>query len=351
MTSSRRFLVFQTAFPGDVLLTLPLLQHLRRSFPAAHIACVTIPLAGELLRNHPAVSARILFDKRGEQRGIGGLFSLANRLRSDRYDTAIIPHRSLRSALAVALAGIPRRVGFDKSAGRILLTDVVRYDSTLHEIDRNLSLLGPLDLTASTADLPSLYPGSEEIAGVDEFLRQWHSAGGQATPLVALAPGSVWATKRWPAERYSALGRLLTDRGFSLVLLGSADDAALCAEVVSAVGSRRATSAAGKFSLLGAAELIRRCAMLVSNDSAPMHIAVAMRVPVIAIFGPTVPAFGFAPRGPRDSVIGQEGLACRPCSIHGGPRCPIDTFECMLSITAAQVLARAEPILQQHVPG
>jgi heptosyltransferase-2 len=157
--------------------------------------------------------------------------------------------------------------------------------------------------------------------------------------IVALAPGSVWATKRWPEEYYAALGRLLDDHGFSVVLVGGEDDRELCTRIADTFPGRRALVAAGKLTLLQSAELLRRCRIVVTNDSAPMHLAVAVATPVVAIYGATVPSFGFAPRGPRDRVVEREGLSCRPCGIHGGNSCPIGTFACMLEVQPGQVFS------------
>lgn len=337
MSNSRRFVVFQTAFPGDVVLTLPLIQQLRQLFPDAFTGFVTIPGTADLLSNHPAVSERIVFDKRGADGGIAGIFRFAKKLRLGRFDTAIVPHRSLRSALVVFLAGIPRRIGFTRSAGRFLLTDVVEYDESAHEIDRNLSLLGPLGVGAKQQRMPSLYPDYAAVEKVDQFIRAWRAGGGSGEPLVALAPGSVWATKRWPADRFAKLGRLLIRSGYGVVLIGSREERAMCGELMNSAGSPNVLNGAGDFSLLESAELIRRCELIVSNDSAPVHLAGAMRVPVVAIYGATVPRFGFAPRGNQDAIVEREGLACRPCGIHGGQRCPLGTFECMLTIPPEQV--------------
>ena len=336
MTQPRSVLVLQTAFAGDVVLTLPLMQLLRERFPEAEITAVTIPGAIELVAGHPAVTRALPYDKRGSDRGIRGLLRMAARLRAVGCDAALIPHRSLRSALLAYAARIPVRIGFDTSAGRFLFTELVRYVPSDHEIARNLALAGPLGLDAGGMVLPRLYPSPADLRSVDAFVRE--RCGGAGRARIAVAPGSVWATKRWPEEEFAALIRLLVERDFTVVLVGGAGDRGLCARLAGAAGNGAVADAAGRFSLTGSAALIGRCRALVSNDSAPVHLAVAMGVPVVAVFGPTVPRFGFAPAGPRDVVVEVEGLECRPCSIHGGNRCPIGTFDCMKRIAAGRVL-------------
>jgi len=351
MTGPRRILLFQTAFPGDVVLLLPLAEALRRTFPRAHIAAVTIPAAAELLANHPAVDEIIRYDKRGSQRGIAGANALARTLRQKRFDTALIPHRSIRSAALCARAGIPKRIGFSTSAGRLFLTVTVRYDPSMHEIRRNLSLAGPLGISEEGLPLPSLYPSASDVAAVDALLKGWRGLRGTGGEWVAVAPGSIWNTKRWPHDRFAQMIRQLLSRGLAVVLIGGTSDEELCRQIAEGTDSHDVLNAAGRLSLLQSAELIRRCTVLVSNDSAPMHLAVAMRVPVVAIFGATVPRFGFAPAGRADSVVEKVGLSCRPCGIHGGKVCPVGTFECMLSIEAGRVTAEVLALRQRLQKG
>ena len=342
MHNPSRILVFQTAFLGDVILTLPLVQIIQREFPAAEIDVVTTPAAAEILRNHPAVHRTIPYDKRGTQRGVGGIWSLASDLRRRKYDIALVPHRSLRSAVVTALAGIPVRAAFETSAGRFLFTDLVPYDKHAHEVERNLAFFKIFGVAHPRKELPTLYPSVEDVAKVTTFLFVNHI--GKDEPLIAIAPGSVWNTKRWPAERFAGLVRMVVRGGKKVVLVGGGEDERLCREIVESVGSSGVTVAAGKLTILQSAELLRRCQFIVTNDSAPMHLAVAMRTPVVAIFGATVPAFGFAPYGEKDIVVETEGLTCRPCSIHGSDKCPIGTFECMWKISPETVLLKAATI-------
>jgi heptosyltransferase-2 len=131
VNTARKFVVVQTAFPGDVVLTLPVFQTLRRRFPGAWIAGVVTPGAAPLLENHPAIDEVIEFDKRRRDRGFAGLWRLAARLRGSRCDVVIVPHRSVRSAVLTFLARIPHRIGFTTSAGAVLFTQRVPYRKDL----------------------------------------------------------------------------------------------------------------------------------------------------------------------------------------------------------------------------
>jgi heptosyltransferase-2 len=336
--------IVQTAFVGDVVLTLQLAQVMRQTFPNASIDLVVIPRAAELLTNHPSINTVLLYDKRGNDRGIAGFIRQVKRLRSRQYDVAIIPHRSLRSAALVRLAKIPRRIGFHTSAGRRLFTDVVRYENEIHEVDRNLSLLKPLSVQLPDREYPQVCPSYHDRKRVSHFLSE-HGIQ-HIHSLIAIAPGTAWNTKRWHSDRFAELARKLVATGFWVILIGGKEDVDLCSTIERECRSRRVCSAAGKFSLLQSAELIHRCKLLVANDSAPVHLAVAVRTPVVAIFGATVPEFGFAPYGERDTVIEIRGLKCRPCSIHGSARCPIGTFECMKKISSDMVFQKAMDVVK-----
>jgi heptosyltransferase-2 len=335
MSARPRFLIIHTAFIGDVVLALPLAQALRVSKPDAHVAMLVIPAAAAALRNHPALDEVIVYDKKGGDRGLRAGFMIAQQLKIRRFDVALVPHRSLRSALLAWYARIPRRIGFATSAGRALLTDRVGYDATAHEIVRNLNLLVPLGIRPPATELPLVYPGPDDTSAVDSLLSHAEAREGNVRRqnLVALAPGSVWNTKRWPQEHFATLGAKLLKDGYDLVLVGGPADEGVCRTIASAFDPHRVVNAAGRLTLLQSAELIRRCLVLISNDSAPQHLAVAVRTPVVTLFGATVPEFGFAPAGAHDRALGVPGLSCRPCSIHGGVRCPISTFLCMKSLS------------------
>jgi len=332
-------LVVQTSFLGDTVLTTPLLVQLARRGP---VDIVTTPAAATLLANHPAVRRVIPYDKRGVDSGLGGLISLAQKLREGKYDIALLAQGSWRSSALALVAGIPSRVGFDTSSGRWLYTKRVKYREDLHHAARLLMLARPNGREPSVDELrPSLYPGDAERSAVDALLADNSVKPGDR--FIALAPGSVWGTKRWPY--YPELAQQLADATTRIVILGGADDAELASTIVAAVSD--AVNATGKLALLASAELIRRSAGLVTNDSLPQHLASAMATPTVAIFGPTVPAFGFGPLAPRAIVIGHTGLACRPCDRHGPQTCPLGHFKCMRELEPVGVAEQVRSLLSR----
>ena len=318
-----------------MVLTTPLLRELARRGP---VDVVATPAAAALLANHPDVRETIVYDKRGTARGIGGVVRLARRLRRARYSAAYHAQGSARSAALTLLARVPERVGFSTSAGRALYTRQVPYRDDRHHAERLLRLALPEaapDLAPESLR-PRLFPGQPERAAVDALLRD---AGHDGRPLIALAPGSVWATKRWPY--YPELARSLAFMG-RMIVIGGTGDGALAAEIATAMAGDAPIDATGRLSLLASAELIGRAAVLVTNDSAPQHLASAMGTPTVAVFGPTVPEFGFGPLARRSETVGHPALDCRPCDRHGPQRCPLGHWRCMRETTAEQVRAAVE---------
>ena len=329
-------LLVQTSFLGDMVLTTPLIAWLAGSGP---LDVVATPRAAGLLENNPDVREVILYDKRGVDRGIAGFTRLASRLRAKRYDAAYLAQGSVRSGALALAAGIRDRVGFASSAGRLFYTTRVPSIDDMHHAARLLSLAtrDPTRDIAASALRPHLYPGDRQRTAVDQLL----GAAKLGEPLIALAPGSVWATKQWPY--YADLARDLR-RDARLVIVGAESDRPLAAEIVHATGGT-AIDATGRLSLLASAELIGRSMLLVTNDSAPLHLASAMNTPTVAIFGPTVPEFGFGPLADRSRVAGRTGLDCRPCDRHGPRRCPLGHWRCMREITADDVARLARGLL------
>ena len=318
-------LVIQTAFLGDVVLTTPLLAALADKFEPVDV--VVTPGAAPLLHGHPAVRRVIAYDKRGRDAGAAGVWRMGRALRAVRYERAFLPHASWRSAALALLARVPERTGFADSAAAITYTTRVTRAPVGHEVERILALAGRRVRTPPV----SLALRPEDEAAAD----RWLAERGLAAGFTAVAPGSIWGTKRWPY--YPALAAALDG---PLVVIGGADDAPL-ADAVVAAAPGRAWSAAGALDLRGSAALIKRARVLVTNDSAPLHLGTAVGTPMVALFGPTVPEQGFGPRGSRSLALGHAGLVCRPCSAHGPQVCPLGHHRCMRDLPVETVAEAA----------
>ncbi|HEU4641649.1 MAG TPA: glycosyltransferase family 9 protein, partial [Gemmatimonadaceae bacterium] len=336
-------LVIQTSFIGDAVLTTGLLSELARRGP---VDVVVTPAAAPLLANHPAIRERFVYDKRGGDAGAAGLLRLARRIRRHYRErgeraTAYLAQSSARSAALALLAGIGERVGFAGAPGRALYTRRVPRRTDRHHAERlwRLAFAGaPAAEPAPEAFRPTLFPGPAERAAVDALL----GAGDAARPLVVLAPGSVWGTKRWPY--YPELAARLAPHA-RLAVVGGPADGEHAREIMAAAPSAGIVDATGRLSLLGSAELIGRAALLVTNDSSPQHLASAMGTPTITLFGPTVPAFGFGPLAPDSLSLGHEHLECRPCHHHGPPACPLGHWRCMRELDVERVAVAAAGVL------
>jgi heptosyltransferase-2 len=180
---------------------------------------------------------------------------------------------------------------------------------------------------------PEFFLGVEATEQVSAWLA---SVGLESEPnIVAIAPGAAHATKRWPLEHWHALVDKNVKDGSAVVVVGGPDDAPLGA-ALAANRKDRVVSSAGSFGLQATGALLQRARALVSGDTGVMHMATGVGTPVLALFGPTVEAFGFFPYSHRAAVL-ELPLPCRPCSTHGGPRCPLGHHRCMLDMQPAAV--------------
>jgi len=328
-----KILIIQTAFLGDVILCTPLIKATKKLFPHSFISFLLIPDTKNVVENNPHLDEIIIYDKKGKEKGLKNFFKIVGKIKKENFDLAIIPHRYIRSALLPYLAKIPQRIGFDKSIGSFLFTRKVTYQNDLHEVDRNLHLLNDFshDLSDRT---PELFPGSEDFSYASQLLQD--SGVKENDKMVGIAPASVWATKRWLPERFAEVSDfLIKEAGAKVIFLGSKEDERLCLEIAKLM-EEKPVILAGKTNILRSAAIISKCKVILSNDSAPVHIASAMKRPVVAIFGSTIPEFGFGPYGEGHTII-EKKMECRPCGIHGKNRCPEKHFKCMTEISTQEV--------------
>jgi len=331
-------LIIRLSSLGDILLTTPVLRLLREHCPVARIDFLTKAAYKDLLCANPCVDRVLLFDPQQ------GFRQTLHTLRQTRYDVVVDLHRTLRSRLLFRGLMAERKLTYAKRTVRRALLVHLGWNTLRAMTPVPELYAAPLRHLGLTAPLPPvemhLTPASRET--MRTYVRQAlpHSV---ERPLLALAPGARWPTKRWPVERFAAVAQELaqTQRA-AVVVLGGVEDVPLAQELCQRLRVPVLDST-GKLSLMHTAALLQQCRLLLSNDSGLMHMATALRVPVVAIFGPTVQEFGFYPFKACAQVISTD-LPCRPCSTKGSARCPRGHHQCMQQVTVAQVGAAAHSL-------
>jgi heptosyltransferase II len=328
-------LVLRLSSIGDVVLTEPAVAALREALPDATIGFAVKAAYADLVSANPAI------DRVHElEDGREALPSLEREIRDEGYTVVVDLHRSLRTARISRGSGARTRVSYRKRE----LSDTIRvrflrrpFRASKLLVRRYLDALAPLGIDAPTRR-PRLFFGEEDSGrGAALLDRAGLSPGGFAV----VVPGSVWATKRWPGERFARLSAaLVSDLAMPVLLLGARGERSLCAEVALA-GGPRVLSLAGETTLGETAAIVSQSGLYIGNDSGPTHMARALGVPTVALFGPTDPG-QFDHSG--DALIYRD-LACSACSFYGSRRCPLGHWNCMFQIDVEDVLGAAEALL------
>lgn len=338
---ARRILVRAVNWVGDAVMTTPAIGAIRERFPQAEIALLANPLVSQLFLSHPWIDRVITFDRNGAHRGLSGKFRLAKELRKEAFDAAIILPNSFDSALIPWLAGIPIRLGKSSDGRGLMLTDRYRPDERTplcHEVEYYLELVNYFGITGQ-AVAPYLATTAAEDGEAAALLAEH---GIQATDFVlGINPGAAFGSaKRWYPERFGEVARRLADQKHAkVVIFGGPGETDIAAEIEPHLGGA-CLNLAGRTTVRGLMALIRNCDLLVTNDSGPMHIAAALGVPLVAIFGSTDHATT-SPYTDR-AVIVRKDIVCAPCKLR---ECPTD-HRCMSAVTADDVASAALHLLE-----
>ncbi len=335
----RKILVRGTNWVGDAVMSLPALRALRERFPGAEISILARPWVGDLYGREPFCDRLIPYDPRGWR----AKWRAARELTPLGFDCAILLQNAFEAAAVAYIAGIPERIGYARDGRSALLTRAIpvprRGEIPRHERFYYLELLkraGILDALPQN-DLIRL-DGAEAArqAGAERF-----RAMGMGDVVIGVSPGAAYGTaKRWLPERFAdAANRIARELGASVAIFGSEQERALC-ETVTAALSVPARNLAGETTLAEFIELAAACRVYLTNDSGAMHIASALGVPTVAIFGATDDA-GTGPAGPLACVV-REPVECSPCLKR---ECPID-HRCMTRVEAARVAQAALNLLK-----
>ena len=336
----QRILVIQTAFLGDAILTLPMIMRLRKKFPESVIDVLAIPSTEEVFTASPDVDNIYIIDKRGIHKGFRGMNKFIKQLKSNLYSTVYSPHRSIRSAYITLKLGAKNSYGFDNSSLKYAYKNIVKYEAKHHEVCRNLALIGEDVKEIGWKSLPRIDFSEEVVKNAMVTL----SLNNIEEKFIAVAPGSVWETKRYPKEYFIELIKKIVNIDKKVVLIGSSNDKILCEEIVSHFDNN-VISLEGKLTVTETIFLLKFSQLLITNDSAPTHMGMCADIPVLTIYCSTVPEFGFYPYNDKSKFISFDGLQCKPCGIHGYHKCPIKTFDCGKKLLPENVFKLVENMI------
>ncbi len=348
--SSRPVLVTRFSSLGDIVLTEPATRAIKKSCPESCIHYLTKSHYFEIVEGFPAVDRVIAYDR---HTGLTGLINLSRQLAKERYRLLIDLHGSLRSIIVRLLVQAGRTTRIRKrTLKRFLLVTfhAGREREWPTAVERYLECVPGQEMNPAEK-IPTIGIGKRVAESTRRMMKaempRPGTADPAARPYIALAPGARWNTKMWPWERFAEVGAKLSDEtGKPVVVLGSSEDRDLCERIISQIGDN-ASTLAGRTTLMEAGAVLASCGLLITNDSGLMHLAVGVRTPVVAIFGPTSRELGFFPDSEFSSVL-ETDLACRPCHTKGSKACPIGTHECMQRITTNNVASEALRLLDKR---
>lgn len=336
-----RILVTRTDRIGDLLVSTPVFKALRERFPKAWIGAVIFQENRELLEGNPYLDEVILYDKKGSEKNALGHLAFALRLRKKNYQAVIHLHATHRMHQAAFLAGIPVRIGWARKSPALLTHAIpdVKSEGLRHEAEYNFELLKILGV-----DLPQvleLY--APNLPKHEASLAELTAALGMSPerPWILINPSSSCPSKMWPASKFAKLISAMEKKYSAAVgLIGGPRDRALARRILEEAGSLKAFDLTGRLSLGTLSCLIRKAALLVSNDSGPVHLASAAGTPVVSIFGRNQPGLSpvrWRPLGGKSRYLWKD-IGCRPCLAH---HCRIQ-FLCLDVISVEDVLEAAE---------
>ena len=339
----KRILITRTDRLGDVVLSTPVIRHMRKLFPDAYIAFMVRPENRDVVANNPDLDEVIIYDKRGSEKSLWGAFLFARRLARKKFDTAIALHPANRAHMALFMAGIPSRIGYDRKMAWLLTKKVphLKQRGVKHEIDYNFELLERAGFDTAGAD------GKPYIVRSDEDKRLVDAVAadrGLGDNIIAVHAGASCPSKRWMPGRFARAADSLRARyGSDIVLVGGDETSNLSEEVAGAM-ERKPVDLTGMLRVGELAEILSRCRLFVSNDSGPVHVAVAVGTPCVVIFGRKDPGLSPERWGPYGdaNVILHKDAGCVKCLAHN---CDKD-FQCLRAVTVEEVVTAASKIIR-----
>jgi heptosyltransferase II len=337
-----KILVVQTAFLGDAILTLPMIQKLKEQDGNSIIDVICIPASKEIFQFSSSVNEIIVFDKKGRDKSLLRFIKFTKDIKAKRYDKIYSPHRSFRTSLLILNSGVRETYGFSNSSLRHVYKYLTEYNSGHHEVQRNLELIGCDYAESGWRILPEVEFDKSICTTINEFLER----NKITSDFAAIAPGSIWNTKKYPLEYFEEIIKYLISRKLKVILVGGTEEEEV-GKLLELKYNGSLISAAGTLSITDSIILLKRSQILISNDSAPTHLGMCADIPVLTLYCSTVPDFGFYPYNKKSRWLSFSELECKPCGIHGYNECPLKHFQCGYKLSPELAISTIKEILSE----
>lgn len=335
----RRILIVNVNWLGDTLFVTPFIRAVRENYKDAYIAVLTHPRCCAILEGNPHIDETILYDEKKEHKSIFRKFSIIAHLRSKKFDAAFILRESLSRTMILFLSGIPQRIGYETKRANFLLTRKIKLRKRpMHKVEHFLNIAKAMGIEVRSRDYEFTI-SRDDMQRAQKLLEE-HGVKGEK--FIAFNPGGNWDLKRWPYENFAHLGDEIQKRfHVKVVLTGAEKDVGLTQKISELMG-HKPIIVCGKTDLKTLGALFHIAACVVSNDSGPMHIAVAARTKVIALFGPTSPALT-GPYGSGVYKVLHKDIGCKiPCY-----KLECSDNRCMKAIKVEEVVEAIDGIMKQ----
>ena len=338
--NGKKILVTFLMHLGDLTLTTPFIHALRKAAPGSHITMLVDEKLKDVVLFNPYLDEGITIDKKGRDNSILALIACARQLSKHNFDVLINLHPNERCSFIDALTSVKLRTGTTHSIFKWRWDVFTPLDRTMHAADMYLDVLKQLGVKDLTNNGLEIFPGERHIEEANTFWKE-HSVKPE-DKLIGFNIGSAVVTKRWAPERFAAVADHFANNGYKVVYFGGAMDEEMVQDAVSHMQTTPVI-ATGAFGIGGLAAAMRRCSLIITNDSGPMHVAISQKVPIVAMYGPSNPKL----YGPytKDAIIVTAEPPCTGCA--GGMKHQCSDMQCMTRLTVAQVIAAAEKMLNK----
>jgi heptosyltransferase-2 len=341
LNTQKSIVFIQTAFIGDLFLSLPTLEKIRKTYPTHKIILVCKKGLSEYFIKENKVDLAFEVEKGKSNSYSEAVF----KINQHDVDVVVCPHRSFRSALLAFQIKAAVKVGFRSWWGRLIFKRTVTYHKNWPDVIRQMNILSVLSQTVrieiekkdwsflnfcdSTGAFPQIPLFFQFPNGLPQI---------QNNRIVAIFPGSVWKTKQWTIEGFTEVTTQLLIHGYRVYLMGGPTEKEICDQIREI--NPKAENWAGRLSLYESIVMLKECQQVLCNDSAPAHMAASLGIPAVSIFGPTTVGLGFSPWNDQSFVVENLLIDCRPCGAHGHHQCPQGHHRCMKDLKSKEVIQK-----------